>query len=418
LSIRTFFDSDAVFIAFLAVFVAVSAIVLSHRDGKDLKVGLYAIDQVRQKKSPYINPIDPKRPIFRYAPGVTILEYPFFLTTRVVGPYQLEHTGPSVFAWFAAEMLALLGSGWFLYKLIPAASPSLSLRNLKISFVMALPLIIYEVINSQNKLIALFLILAAVFLFEKKKFLWSAILFNIALTIYVALLPFLFFFLIKDKRYLVSFMTAVLLVFLIIPSLVFGVDFNIYLIKEWMHSLQSFFSSSSYSSYADLRRSSQSIPSVVGRIFVSGHWGQYKDAISPVLIHVIIRVLSISVLGCSCFALWKNPKPAARGFSLAVFLILGLILPQYCIYYTWAYSFVFYFAVLNYISYPDVSRPLKRDLIILIVLLCVAGDTVGFHRLSYLSVLFWATIIFWAGLISVMLGRTHAFFFTPGHSSD
>lgn len=401
------FDSNVTFSVLVAVFILVTAIVLYHRDGKDLKVGLYATAEVLQKKSPYHNPTDSNRTIFRYAPGVTILEYPFLLTTRVVGPYKLENARPSIYAWFTAEMLALMGSAWFLFKLIPAVSTPVSVRNLKISFVMALPLIIYEVINSQNKLIALFFMLAAIFLFEKKRPLWSALCFNIALTIYVALLPFLFFFLIRDKRYIISFLTAVLIVFFLLPSLVFGLSFNIFLLKEWAHSLESFMNTNSYATYIDLRRSSQSIPSVVGRIFVAGHTGHFKNFISPLCTHVIIRVLSLAVLGISCLAVWKNSKDTARGFSIAIFLILALILPQYCVYYTWGYSFVLYFAVLNYVSYPQVLFHQKRDLIILMLVLCAAGDTIGFHGLSYHSLLFWATILFWAGLITTLWGGSY-----------
>jgi dolichol-phosphate mannosyltransferase len=399
---RRAFDSHIIFIVLFAIFISVSAIVLYHRDGKDLKVGLYAVSEVFQKKSPYENPIDPQRPIFRYAPGVTIFEYPFFLKTKVIGPYELENTRPSIYAWFIAEILALLGSAWFLFKLVPAASPSISLRNLKLSFVMALPLIIYEVLNSQNKLIALFFMLAAIFLFEKRRPFWSALCFNIALTIYVALLPFLFLFLIRDRRYIISFMAAALAVFFLIPSLVFGVDFNIYLLKEWMQSLHSFFNTNSYMTYADLRRSSQSIPSVVGRIFVSGRTGYFTEFISPVLIHIIIRVFSFTVLLCSCFAVWKKPQEALRGFSYVIFLVLSLVLPPYCIYYTWAYLFVFYFAVFNYVSYPDVLLWQRRGLLVLVLVLCAASYTIGFHRLSYYSVLFWTTIIFWAGLITIL----------------
>ena len=361
--------------------------------------------QVLQKKSPYENPTDLKRPIFRYAPGVTILEYPFFLKTKVIGPYKLENARPSIYAWFFAEILALLGSAWFLFKLMPGVSRSISLRNLKLSFVMALPLIIYEVINSQNKLIALFFMFAAIFLFEKKRHFWSAFCFNIALTIYVALMPFLFLFLIRDRRYIISFVAAALAVFFLIPSLVFGFDFNIYLLKEWMHSLQSFMNTNSYTTYADMRRSSQSIPSVVGRIFVSGHTGHFTDFISPVLIHIIIRAFSLIVFCCSCFAVWKKPKDTIRGFTYVIFLILALVLPQYCVYYTWAYLFVFYFAVFNYVSYPDVSYNQKRLLLVLALVLCAASYTVGFHRVSYYSALFWATIIFWSGLITILFHR-------------
>lgn len=395
-------DSNRIFIALLAVFILVTAYALYHRGGRDLKVSLYAISQVLQKKSPYDNPTDPNRLIFRYAPGITILEHPFFLKTRVLGPDHYANIDPSIFAWFAAEILALMASAWFLFQLVPAASIPVSLRNLKLSFVMALPLIIYEIINSQNKLIALFFMLAAIFLFEKKKSLWSALCFSAALTIYVALLPFLFYFLIRDKRYIISFAAGALAVFFIIPSVVFGLNFNIYLLKEWMHSLHPFFITHSYMSYIDLRRSSQSLPSVVGRIFVSGYTHHFSDYISPVFIHMIIRVLSGCIFLCSCLAVWKRPQVQWRGISYVIFLVLALVLPQYCVYYTWSYLFVFYFAVLNYISFPEVPSDQKRGLLLGVLFLCMASYTIGFHCLSYYSLLFWATMIFWAGLIGIL----------------
>ncbi|MBF0572043.1 MAG: glycosyltransferase [Candidatus Omnitrophica bacterium] len=403
--LRRMLDSNVLFIVLLAVFVSITAIVLYHRDGKDLKVGLYAVSQVIQKKSPYVNPNDPARPIFRYAPGVTILEHPFFLKTKVIGPYKLVNTRPSIYAWFLAEILALLGSAWFLFKLVPAVSQPISLRNLKLSFVLALPLIIYEVLNSQNKLIALFFMLAAIFLFEKRRPAWSALCFNIALTIYVALLPFLFFFLIRDRRYIINFIIAVLIVFFLVPTLIFGFDFNIFLLREWMQSLHSFFNTNSYMTYVDLRRSSQSIPSVVGRIFVTGHTGHFTEFIAPVFIHIIIRGISLAVFLYSCFAIWYKPKEAMRGLTYVIFLILALILPQYCVYYTWAYLFVFYFAVFNYVSYPDVPFYHKRGLLVLTSVLCIASYMIVFHCFSYYSMLFWATITFWAGITTILLGR-------------
>jgi hypothetical protein len=153
--------------------------------------------------------------------------------------------------------------------------------------------------------------------------------------------------------------------------------------------------------YIDLRRSSQSVPSVIGRIFVSGHTGCFSDFISPVFIHIIIRAVSLAILLTSCVAVWKKPQERMRGFSYAIFLILALILPQYCVYYTWAYSFVFYYVTLNYISHTDVPYCQKRGLLVAALVLCLASYTIVFHCLSYYSVLFWATIIFWAALVSI-----------------
>jgi hypothetical protein len=104
-----------------------------------------------------------------------------------------------------------------------------------------------------------------------------------------------------------------------------------------------------------------------------------------------------------------NPKDTMRGFTYVIFLILALILPQYCIYYTWAYLFVFYFVVLNYVSYEDVPFYQNRDLLILILVLCLSSYTIVFHRFSHYSVLFWATLIFWAGIITTLRGGSHLF---------
>jgi hypothetical protein len=106
---------------------------------------------------------------------------------------------------------------------------------------------------------------------------------------------------------------------------------------------------------------------------------------------------------CSFIAVWNKPPDMVRGFSYVIFLILALILPQYCVYYTWAYLFVFYFVVFNYVSFSDVPPYQKRNLLLLVLILCIASYSIVFHRLSYYSMLFWATIIFWAQIVTIML---------------
>jgi hypothetical protein len=397
-------DSNRFFVTFLAVFILIQTVVLYQRDGKDLKVGLYGAAQVFQRKSPYENPLDPNRPIFRYAPGIAILQYPFLLKSKVVGPYEFENIHPSVFAWYLAELLALLGSAFLLFKLIPACSRETSLWNLKLSILMALPFITYELSNSQNKLIALFFMVAAIFLFEKKKLFWAAFSFNIALTIYIALFPFLLYFVIRNKKFIISFLIATFLVFLLIPSLILGVQFNVYLLKEWFtRTLQPFFLTNSYATYIDLRRSSQAMPSAIGRIFVLKDAAHFHYLISPPIIHILIRIISASIVLCSCLAIWRKPKDTMRGLVYTAFLILALILPQYCIYYTWAYLFVFYFASFNYISHPDVLASRKKFFRTLVSILFISSCLMAITPLKYFSFLFWGTFLLWVGIVIVLI---------------
>jgi hypothetical protein len=199
-------------------------------------------------------------------------------------------------------------------------------------------------------------------------------------------------------------MAAAFLVFLLFPSLIFGLNFNDYLLKEWFtHSIKPFFLTNSYTTYIDLRRSSQAMPSAIGRIFVSGYTRHFKYIISPFLIHIIIRTISAGIVLCSCLAIWKKPKDTMLGFCYVIFFILALILPQYCIYYTWAYLFVFYFSLFNYIGQPDVYRPQKKFLLTLVSILFVSSCLIIFHRFSYFSVLFWATLIFWVGIVFALI---------------
>ena len=86
--IKTFFrkiiDSNPIYYSILLIFFLSIGFTLAHRGGKDLKVGLYGVEQAfHTKGSLYFNPTDPSRAIFRYAPGVVILEYPFLLKSKM-----------------------------------------------------------------------------------------------------------------------------------------------------------------------------------------------------------------------------------------------------------------------------------------------------------------------------------------------
>jgi hypothetical protein len=372
-----------------------------------LKVGLFGVEQVLQKKSPYDNPTDSNRPLFRYAPGLTILQYPYLLQSKMTSPFRFEDITPSVQAWYWTEILALVFSAMILLKIIPSPSTEMSIRNLKISFLLALPLIGYELANGQNKIIALFFMLLAIFLFEKNRLFLSALSYALALTVYIPLLFFVFYFLLrKKKHFIINFVLAVILIFFVFPSIAFGVKFNDYLLKEWFRrTLKPFFLATSYESYIDLRPSSQSLPSAAGRLFSFGKTWQFQYMIPPSLIHIIIRVFSALLFLFSCLAVWNQPKIIFRGLGYAIFLLLALILPQYCIYYAWSWLFAFYFAIFNYISYPEVSLGRKKFFLVTTVVLLVSSYSIAIHALNHFSILFLVTTWLWAGIAAVLISE-------------
>jgi len=115
--------------------------------------------------------------------------YPFILKSE---PYQVIKSDlkignimPSVFAWFFFKIFLLLLCAKILLELIPAVSQEVAKRNLKINFLLSLPLIGCELANGQNKIIALFFMLLAFWLFERKKLFACALCFCLALTVYI-----------------------------------------------------------------------------------------------------------------------------------------------------------------------------------------------------------------------------------------
>ena len=398
-------NSNRIFFFILIVFILSLAVVTCYRSGKDLKVGLFGVDQVLHKKSPYENPTDSNRPLFRYGPAFAIMQYPFMLTSRMVAPFEFEGILPSVFAWYMVEILALLASMLILLKLIPSPSESIGIRNIKLSFVLAMPLIAYELANGQNKLIALFFMLLAIWLFEQKKALLAAVSFSLALTVYIALFPFVLYFILRSRgRFIFSLIAGAFIIFILIPSVVFGIRFNNFLLKEWfVRCLKPFLLTTSYTTYMELRSSSQSLPSALGRIFIWGRTGSYKYLISPQSVHLIIRAVSATIILLSCLAVWKQPKEISRGLSYLVFLPLGLMMPSYCIWYTWAWLFVFYFAIFNYVGYPQVAVWQKKLLIALAIAMVIASYSIVVGPLNNISVLCWATVLLWAGTVTVLI---------------
>ena len=393
--------SDLSFAGTILIFIVVLAYSACVRGGRDLKVFLFGSVQVLQQKSPYENPQDPSRPIYRYAPFYAAMQMPFLLKSQMFAPYEFNNFYPSILLWYIIKILALFLISVMLLRLIPSTSKDISWRNLKISILISLPFIGYELSNSQNKLIALFFILGAVFLFENDKLLFSSLLFCLALVIYIPLLSFAFYFVLRRKKgFILKFVLAAIAVFFVLPAIAFGPKFSFYLFKQWyLLTLKPFFFPSSYASYIDLRGSSQSLPSAVGRVFVSGKTGAFHYLISPLAIHIIIRLISVTAVLASCFVAWKGYKDNWQGFNYSIFLILALILPQYCIYYTWAWMLVFYFALLNFLSFPEVPKREKIILSVAGLVSYVSFCSIGIHKLNHISFMSWGTVLLWLALI-------------------
>ncbi|MDO8525092.1 MAG: hypothetical protein Q7S07_01205, partial [Candidatus Omnitrophota bacterium] len=244
--------------------------------------------------------------------------------------------------------------------------------------------------------------------FEKDKYFLSAIFLNLAMTVYIPLAFFAFFFLLRSRfKYITHFILGALVVFIIVPSAVFGIDYNNFLLKDWYsRCLKPFFMTGSYATYMELRPSSQSLPSAIGRIFISGDTAPYKYLISPEAIHIIIRFFSTTILAISLFSIWKRVKPELSGLSYALFLPLSLIMPSYCIWYTWAYVFVLYFAALNRMSYPDIEKTEKGLLTAALIALLASSYSIAIKPMNKISVMFWGTLFYW-GCIAAVLIRNH-----------
>jgi hypothetical protein len=243
--------------------------------------------------------------------------------------------------------------------------------------------------------------LLAIYLFEKDRHFLSAASFAVTITIYVPLVFFIVYFILRKKWwYIVHFAAALILVFVVLPSLIFGFEFNNYLLKDWfMRTLKPFFLTISYASYIDLRASSQSLPSAVGRLLSFGKTWQFYYLIPPLFIHIIIRICSTLILLFSFLAVWNQRKEISRGLGYAIFLILPLVLPQYCLYYTWSWLFVIYFAVFNYLSYPEVPAGKKRFLLIATIILLLSSYSIAIRPLNRLSALFLGTMWFWGVIV-------------------
>jgi len=132
-------------------------------------------------------------------------------------------------------------------------------------------------------------------------------------------------------------------------------------------------------------------------IIVSGRTHNFKYLISPLYIHIIIKLFSGIIVLFSGFAVWKQRKTFSKGLSYSLFLILAMILPQYNIFYTWSWIFVLYFSIFNYISFPEVSTRRKRIMLFLVYISFLSFCLISFHSLNYRSLIFWTTMLLWSG---------------------
>ena len=237
---------------------------------------------------------------------------------------------------------------------------------------------------------------------------FSAVYFCLALTVYSPLLVFILYFIIKSKgRYIFSFIAGVFIVFFLVPSAVFGVGFNNYLLQQWFdRAIKPFSAAASYVTYLDLRVSNQSLPGAIGRLLAPGGTINFHYLVSPVSIHLLIRALSAVIVLFSCIAAWKNSKETSEGLAYPVFLMLALMLPQYCIYYTWAWTFVFYFAALNYAGRKEAPAADKIFLLAASSVLFISTCLAGVSFLKSGSFILWSTMALWAVMVKILIGQT------------
>jgi hypothetical protein len=374
------------------------------REGRDLNVGLFGVVQSFSGRSPYENPTDPSRPVFRYAPGFAILEAMFLQSSRQSGvsPFYFYKKDPSIVFWYLFEIACLLGIAFVLPKLIPSKRPTVTIS---LSFLLALPYIIYELVNCQNKIPALFFMLLAVLLFERKSVFVPALAFCVALTIYIPLIFFLAYFLIEaGGRYISRFLLAAFIVFLGIPALVWGPGFSFYLLGEWFDRCIRPFAAGGFADYVDIRNSSMSLPSALAKLFVFKNVHRnFEFIIRPSVLDAVVRVFCAALVAITLFAAWMRRNAGSKGLVYACFLMLALLIPQYCIYYTWSWMIVFYFAVL---SYGDFATPRLRSFALsLAIQLCVISLLMFIPVAKFFSLLSWSTILLLFGAAFIVMGE-------------
>ena len=75
-------DSQCYFLDHCGLFILSLTFVVQVRAGKDLKVGLYGVAQVSEKKSPYDNPLDPPKAFIPLCAWLCYPAKPLFLKER------------------------------------------------------------------------------------------------------------------------------------------------------------------------------------------------------------------------------------------------------------------------------------------------------------------------------------------------
>ena len=405
--------SNTAFIILVSLFVVIVGAASIIRGGNDIKVDIFGAEEVHAGHSPYMNPNDPGRTIYRYAPPFAIMMYPFLAVNKIFGitlsrgdfsaSFNYNNITATLTAFYTAKVLMLAGIAYLFLTYMPARRRDKSAVNLKIAFLLASPFIAYELVNNQNKLMALFFLVLALALFENSKPWLSGIFFNLAISIYIPLAAFLLYFLKYKKSYIMIFGITALIVFIIAPSLIIGFDYNNHLMKEWyVRCLKPFFFSSSYSDFmVELRKNSQSLPSAVGRIFCERTPNGINYHIPPAGISAIIRFLSIFLVISSVLAVWLSSKKA-KGLQISALLILSLLLPSYCLVYTWAYFFIVYFYMFDYMDKAGKDNGIRKIFLGSGIVFFLSMLLMVVEKTFYISLLCWATVILWACLIFAM----------------
>ena len=376
-----------------------------HLNVKDLGPGLYGAVKAFHGESPYENPWEPQRTMYRCMPPLALIHRAILFKSKMVGPFHFEHYRPSVLAWYIIELVALILIGVLALKIVPGEQSKTSNRNLKLAFILAMPLMLYEVCNGQNKVVALCFLMISLFLFERNRLFWSGFFFNWALVMYIPLVFFMIYFLIRSKmRYLFHFVLTGVIVLIVLPSLAWGFKHNLFLLKEWFVScIKPFAVTNSYATYVDLRRTSQSLPSAIARLFVTGSRQQPVFHISPVLLNIIIKSLSFTIVFVSAFVVFRRSSSTLRGLQYSILFVPALLLPQYTLYYTWAFLFVMYFAIFNFMSFRETPTVGKKALFLVTFLFVLGTCLSGFTAFQRLSVLFLPTILYWLVLVWICL---------------
>lgn len=412
--------SNSAFMVLISLFVIVVGVVSIVRGGNDIKVDIFGAKEVQAGRSPYFNPTHPERTIYRYAPPFALMMYPFLAVNKIFGitlsradlniSFNYNNITVALVTFYIVKVLMLAGIAYLLLTAMPARCRGKGMNNFKIAFMLASPFIAYELVNNQNKIMALFFLILALALFERSRPWLSGIFFNLAIAIYIPLAAFIIYFLKYKRSYILIFFVTALIVFMVIPSLIVGFDYNNYLMKEWYERcLKPFFLSNSYSGYVvELRKNSQSLPSAVGRMFCERIPGSINYRISPASIGAIVKILSMLLVLLSILAVWLSSK-REKGLQISVLLILSLLLPSYCLVYTWAYFLIIYFFMFDYISNSGAGDIIRKVFLGSGAGIFLAALLMTVEKTFYMSLLCWVTVALWACLVYAMFkSRTEA----------